>query len=130
MSNITPIDEKENSQPVRVVGKSEANVAEVNAQNEILTYDVATNGGLDAILSIAPGVVIELKVGALPKTDRKYVQIQALQKDISWGFSATTQTFQAFKSQFFILPFGPGTSVYLKNNNATLTRTVAIAEIS
>lgn len=97
--------------------------------NPLDVIDTADRGGIDDTINIAAGAVVELKVGSLPKQYRKYIQIQAKDKDITWGFGSLSQNFDAFKNQFFILPFGENTSIYLKNNGGS-PAAVAIAEIS
>ena len=126
--------ERNATEPIRVVG-SEADGTErdpigSSEYRELFTYDVANNGGEDTTLIFDPAEVIELKVGASVKTSRKYIQIQALSRDIKWGFSPTTQNFDAFKNQFFILPFGPNTSIYLKYVGVAGTGMASIAEVS
>jgi len=130
MADLTGI---ESSQSVKLVG-SDINGGETTplastSNQELKSFDVADNGGLDSVITIAAAAVVELKVGGSVKAVRKYVQIQAKGKDVTWGFTVGTQSFDAFKSQFFILPIGSGTSVYIKNNGASPVD-VAIAEIS
>jgi len=96
---------------------------------EILAYDVANNGGEDLELTLTPGQIIELKTGGATRVNRKYIQMQALDRDIKWGFSLTTQNFNAYKAQFFSLPIGPNTPIFIKNNGSASGK-IAIAELS
>jgi len=123
------IAEAKQSEVIRIANPTEDNFVEVSINSELKAVDTANNGGLDTVVSITAASVVELKVGGTVKTARKYVQIQALGKNVKWGFTAGTQSFDAFKSQFFILPIGAGTTVYLKNNGTTSVD-VAIAELS
>jgi hypothetical protein len=121
------------SASTKLVGSStdgtEQTPVQSSSDGKLHTVDVASGGGLDSTLTIAAGVTVELKVGVGVLTNRKYVQIQAKDNGIKWGFSSGTQNFDAFKAQFFILPFGPGTSVFLKNTG-TVNAQVAIAEVA
>ena len=127
------INQPELASMVKITGSAadgtEQTPVESTATKELKTHDVANNGGVDDVITIAPGGVVELIVGGSANADRKYVQIQALGRGVKWGFSNTTQSFEAFRNQFFILPFGPNTSVFLTNTSAT-NSDVAIAEVS
>jgi len=96
---------------------------------EILAYDVANHGGADTELTLVAGQIVELKIGASPRANRKYIMIQALDRNMKWGFSIGTQNFNAYKAQFFMLPMGPDTSVYMKNSG-TETGKINIAAVS
>lgn len=93
--------------------------------------DKANDGGVNKILTIPGGGVAELVVGVDILEEREFVQFQALETGVKWGFSsgAGEQPFDCFKSQFFILPFGPGTSVFFLNTKGSPV-TVAIGEIA
>jgi hypothetical protein len=123
------IGETQQSEVVRIANPDESNLVEVSSNSEVRSVDTANNGGVDSVLTISSGATVELKVGGSARTDRKYVQIQALGTDVKWGYTISTQSFDAFKSQFFILPIGDGTTVYIKNNGGSDVD-VAIAEIS
>lgn len=94
---------------------------------ELKIVDVANAGGVETVLTIAAGVTVELKVGASRKANRKYVIFIAGSAGVKWGFSSTAPGFDALKAQFFILPFGDGTAVYLKNTSGASV-TVQIGE--
>lgn len=120
------------AQSVKVIGASsdgtEQTPVQSNAQGEILASDITQTAGLDTVITIAPSAVVELKVGGTAKANRKYVQIEALDTGLKWGFSAGTRSFNARKSQFFILPFGANTSIWLENTSGS-NIDVAIGEI-
>lgn len=127
------IQAKDTAKPVRIIGADIAGVEQtpVNSDTDgkVLSRDTANGGGLDTIITIAAGAVVELKIGGTTKTNRTYVMIQAKDTGITYGFSAVTQSFDAFKSQFFILPFGSNTSVFIKNNGGSPAN-VAIGEVT
>ena len=128
------IIDRQAGQSVKVIGAdstgTETTPVDSTTDGQLLSYDVANGGGEDTIITIPADSYVELKIGASTRVNRKYIQIQALGRDVRWGFSATTFSFKAFKDQFFILPFGPNTHVYIKNTHASESRDVAIAEIT
>ena len=86
------------------------------------------SAGLDSLLTLPGGTTIELKIGSERKSDRKYVKIQALGSGIKYGFTNPAVTFDAFKNQLLILPFGSDTPVYITNTTGG-NRDVSIAEV-
>lgn len=126
------IDDTNAAQSIKVIGASsdgtEQTPVQSNPEGEILASDITQTAGLDTVITIAASAVVELKVGGSVKSNRKYVQIEALGNGIKWGFSAGTRSFNARKSQFFILPFGANTSIFLENTTGG-DIDVAIAEI-
>jgi hypothetical protein len=66
--------------------------------------------------------------GITPKANRKYFIMEALDNNVKWGFSASTQNFDLFKSQLIMIPVGPNTTVYFKMT--TGTGQVVIGEVS
>lgn len=131
MADLTGI---EAAQSVKLIGAesdgTEQTPVESTDDGELTTVDTANHGGADKVLAIPADSTLELKITGSVQANRKYVQIQAQSRDITWGFSPTTTSFNAFKDQFFILPFGAGTTVYIKNNHLINAANVAIAEIS
>lgn len=121
------------TEAIRLVGSETDGTEETpigsTTYREILAYDVANNGGEDIELTLTPGQIVELKINVATRINRKYIQMQALDRDIKWGFSITTQNFNAYKAQFFSLPIGPNTSVFIKNNGSVNGK-IAIAELS
>lgn len=94
---------------------------------EIKSSDTTLNAGLDVVLNLVAGTPQLLKVGASVKLDRKYITMEALDTNVVWGFTNSTQSFDLFKSQFFILPFGSDTSIWFDVKSGT--GDVAIGEI-
>ena len=61
---------------------------------------------------------IEAKVGGTAKTDRSYVFIQALDKDVKWGFDSNCR-FDAFKNQIISIPASENCSIFIKMDSGT-----------
>lgn len=93
--------------------------------------DKADCGGVSKTLTIAAGAIVELKVGATVFPDREFVEFQALDVGMKWGFGsgAGEQPFDCFKSQTFTRPFGPNTSVFFLNTKGT-PGDIAIGEVA
>lgn len=125
------LSRNQDSMTVKIMGNdadgNETHPIGSTSNNEVRSYDVANSGGVDTVVTIVAAEVIELKVGALTKEERKFIMIQAKSKGLTWGFSLTTQSFDCFKNQLLILPFGPNTSVYIKNNEI-IDGSIAIGE--
>ena len=113
---------------VRIGGLSSDEV-EVSTDNELGVRDTNDNGGLDIVLAIPADAVVELRVGGSIKVNRKIVVMQALDRDLKWGFSNSTQSFDIFKDQLIIMPFGL-TSIFIKNTNISVSKSIAIGEVS
>ena len=107
------------------VDNEEYNAA-IKSNNELTTSDTLDGGGEDKILTVGTSAV-ELKYGALRKTNRKMVMFQALDSGISMGFSSSTQTMPIYKKQIFIMPIGENTEIWFIADEAD--KSVAIAEI-
>ena len=127
------LTELESSQSVKVVGSeqnaTETNYTSVTDNNETKTHDVFDNGWLTSTISISSGATAELKVGGSVLTGRKGVFMQALDKNIKWGHSSGTTPFNAFKNQFFSLPIGDGTTIFLKNEGGS-SADISIGELA
>lgn len=93
--------------------------------------DKANCGGVAKTLTVAAGATAELKVGASVLTEREYVTFEALDTGVKWGFldGAGNQPTDAFKSQFFMLPLGDGTSIWFLNTGGSPAN-IAIGEIA
>lgn len=93
--------------------------------------DKANCGGVSKILTIAPGAIVELKVGASVLVEREFVEFEALDTGVKWGLEAAAgrQPFDCFKSQSFIRPFGPNTSIFFLNTKGVPVN-VAIGEVA
>lgn len=128
------INSTEATEAVRLIGTQADGTEETpvgsTTYREVLSYDVANHGGEDLELNLAPGQIVELKIGTTARLNRKYIMMQALDRDIKWGFSVGTQNFNAYKAQFFMLPMGPDTSLFIRNSHGTLNRKMNIAEVS
>jgi len=111
----------------RIIGPNEDNEALVSDNQELHIRDTHDNGGLDAIIDLTT-TPIEGKVGATTKTERKYVIMEALDTNVVWGFSNTTQSFDLFKNQLIMVPVGPNTEVWFKMKSST--GQVAFGELS
>ncbi len=126
------LNEKEASSSSKIVGAdstgNETDYAIVTSNQELAIRDTHDNGGLDTILSLDAITAVEGKVGALPKAERKYIIMEALDTNIKWGFSNTTQSFDLFKSQLIMVPVGPNTEIWFIMS--TGTGQVAFGELS
>lgn len=111
----------------RIIGENEDNIAKVSNNQELSIRDTHDNGGLDIIISLTT-TPTEGKVGVTPKAERKYVIMEALDTNVVWGFSNTTQSFDLFKSQLIMVPVGPNTEIWFKMK--TGTGDVAFGELS
>lgn len=127
------ISELQRTDAVRLVGAntdgSEQTPIGSTSNREILSHDVFDNGWITSTISIAAGATAELKVGASALVNRKGIFLQAKDKGITFGHSITVLPFDAFKNQFFSLPIGDGTSVFIKNNGSASVD-VAIGELA
>lgn len=111
----------------RITGQDENNVAIVTINSEVAIRDTHDNGGLDTIIALTT-TPIEGKVSSSAKTERKYIIMEALTKNVKWGFSNSTQSFDLFKSQLIMVPIGANTDIWLKTT--TGSGSVAFAELS
>jgi hypothetical protein len=86
--------------------------------------DGIPQNAVDTILNLTT-TAQELKVGANPIDDRLYIEMQALENGVKWGYS-TACIFNLFKNQFFALPAGTNCTIYFKTESGTSS--VSIAE--
>ena len=124
------VDLKENSVPSKITGENEEYCMDVKSNSEATTSDTNNTAAKDTILSLTAGVPTELKVDASILLERKFINMEALDTGIKWGYSNSTQSFDLFKSQFFALPIGAGISIWLLYDNPSGTADVAIGELS
>ena len=121
----------ESSQSVKVVGQDveglETNTVGASSYQELFIRDTHDNGGVDGILGLTTSP-LEGKVGMTKRVNRKYVIMEALDTNIVWGFSSTTQSFDLFKSQLIMVPIGENTEIWFKMKVGT--GNVAFAELS
>lgn len=94
---------------------------------ELFIRDTHNNGGLDTVIPLTT-TPVEGKVGANRRVNRKYIIMEALDNNVVWGFSNTTQSFDLFKSQLIMVPIGENTEIWFKMK--TGTGSVAFAELS
>ena len=107
----------------RLVGDDEEFAVAVTSDKNILVKDTPTSG-VSATLNLTT-TAIELKVGALAKVNRRLIEMQALEKNVKWGYNSNCD-FDLIKNQFFSLPCGEDCILYLKAS--TGTSSVAISE--
>lgn len=117
------ITESQRSDIARLTNGAETNIADINSILELSVNDTPQQG-VSAILALTTTAVI-LKVGASPLANRKSIEMQALTKNVKWGYNAACE-FDLFKNQFFALPAGENCSIYLKVS--TGTGSIAIGE--
>lgn len=129
MADLSPKDASTNS---KIVGAdslgNETDYVKVSTNQELAIRDTHDNGGLDTILPLNAVTAVEGKVGALTKDERKYIIMEALDTNVKWGFSNTTQSFDLFKSQLIMVPVGPNTEVWFIMSSGT--GSVAFGELS
>jgi len=117
------ISESQQSEVVRISGKEENNLSEVNTLGELATNDTPQQG-LSGVLNLTT-TAQELKVGASALVNRKTIEMQALDKNVTWGYNTNCE-FDLFKNQFFALPAGENCTLYLKASTGTAA--VAVSE--
>ncbi len=78
------IDDTQQSEVVRISGSNEDNIATVNDVKELHTNDTPQQG-VSAVLNLTT-TAQELKVGATALANRKTIEMQALEKNVKWGY--------------------------------------------
>ena len=117
------IDDTQQSEVIRITDSNENNIAAVNDITELQTNDTPQQG-VSAVLNLTT-TPQELKVGANALANRKTIEMQALEKNVKWGYNTNCE-FDLFKNQFFALPCGENCTLYLKASTGTAT--VAVSE--
>ena len=117
------IADEQQSEVVRITGSEEDNLAAVNTIGELDVNDTPQQG-LSAILNLTT-TAQELKVGASPLVNRKLIEMQALDRNVKWGYNTNCE-FDLFRNQFFALPCGENCTLFLKTSSGTAD--VAISE--
>lgn len=117
------IAEDKQSEVVRISGKEENNLSEVNTIGELETNDTPQQG-VSTVLNLTT-TAQELKVGASALVNRKLIEMQALDKNVKWGYN-TDCDFDLFKNQFFALPCGENCTIFLKTSTGTAD--IAVSE--
>ncbi len=88
-----------------------------NADGSLSVSDILNTGGLSVVLILGAGGA-EVKVGATPKADRKYVTFWSLDNGVSLGFAAGQENVVMQRMQVFGFPVGPDTHIYVKGDVA------------
>lgn len=117
------INDEQQSEVVRISGSNEDNIAAVNDIQELQSNDTPQQG-VSAILNLTT-TAQELKVGATALSNRKLIEMQALDRNIKWGYNTNCE-FDLFKNQFFALPAGENCTIFLKTSTGTAD--IAISE--
>jgi len=93
--------------------------------------DKADCGGVSKILTIAAGAIVELKVGLDPLENREFVEWEALDTGVKWGFGngVGERPHDSHKSQQFTRPYGPNVTVFFENTKVVPVD-VAISEVN
>lgn len=115
--------ETQATQSNRITGSDEANNAHVNPLEELSVNDTPQQG-TSATLTLTT-TAVELKVGASPLSGRKYIEMEALDKNIKWGYDSSCP-FNLQKAKFYALPCGEDCTIFLKTTQGTSD--IAIAE--
>jgi len=125
------LTELESSGSTKIVGSdldgNETNSIGASSNKEIFIRDTHDNGGLDTVINLTT-TPSEGKVDVARKTLRKYVLMQALDTNIVWGFTNTTQSFDLFKNQLIMVPVGENTEIWFKMKSGT--GDIAFGELS
>ena len=112
--------DREAAQTVKLVGSAsdgtESNPVEASDNNEIRSNDSVNVSAADTILNLTT-LAQEVKVGASRNPNRKYLWMEALDKNIKWGFDSSCR-FDLFKKQLIIHPVG-NVPVYMKMSAGT-----------
>lgn len=117
------ITDEQQSEVTRISGNNEENVVAVNDILEFYVNDTPQQG-VSTVLSLTT-TAQELKVGATALLHRKTIEMQALTKNVKWGYNTNCE-FDLFKNQFFALPCGESCTLYLKASIGTAD--VAVSE--
>lgn len=117
------LDELQATETVKITGVDptglETNPVCSSGNGELFTDDTTRATGTDTTVTLGAGASQEAKIGASAKTDRKYITLQPLDRSFRWGHTAGSQPYKIFKNQLIILPYGPNTPIYIKNEGAS-----------
>ena len=119
---MSDLEEIFSSETVKVTG-SDADGVETHPVNasengELWAVDTSNHGWQSKLLTIPANSTVELKVGTEILPNRKGVLFQAKTRGLRWGSADNFTPFEAFKSQFFILPYGEGSSIFIENTKS------------
>ena len=110
------IDDTQQSEVVRISGSNEDNIVTVNNIKELSVNDT-TQQAVDGVINLTTTASV-LTVGAGALSNRKYVFIEALTKNVQWGFN-TDCNFSLSKKGFYIIPLGENATIYAKASTGT-----------
>jgi hypothetical protein len=118
----TDLTEEQASQSVKISGSSltgvETNYMDVDINGKAKVVEVANVSCLDKVATLVAATPQEAKVGASRLTNRIYVILEAQVTGVKWGFSNTTQSFNAYKGQKLFIPAGDTVTVYVLGSGA------------
>lgn len=117
------IAEDKQSEVTRITDGDELNIVGVNSISELQTNDTPQQG-VSTVLTLTT-TAVELKVGGSALVNRKMIEMQALDRNVKWGYNTNCE-FDLFKNQFFALPAGENCIIYLKASSGTAD--IAISE--
>ena len=109
---------------------NETNFVGSTVNGELKTADILNVSVSQALLSVAAGAIVEVKVGASRLTARKSVQIQAQGINVFYGYTSSSQIFSIPNGTTVILSLGDGVGVWVKNVGVLTASPVAIAEFA
>jgi hypothetical protein len=113
---LADIDETQQSEVIRITNSDEDQFVGVNSISELSVNDT-TQQGTDIILNLTT-TAQEIKVGVSALSNRKYIFIEALTKNVKWGFT-TDCIFSLPKKGFYIIPLGENATVFAKASTGT-----------
>lgn len=115
------INDIEAAQPVKLVGSSSDGTEQTPIEStelaELKVTDRINQQGEDTTISLTTSAV-EARVGLAAKSDRTYVFIQALDKNVKWGFDSNCR-FDAFKNQLVVIPASENCTIFIKADSGT-----------
>lgn len=115
------IDDKLNSNPVKIVGadnttQAETNIAKVSANQDIGVSDIVDNGGVNGPISVSTSAVA-VRVGGANLANRKSLTFHNNgTATLYWGYSAAvtaTNGHPIMRNQFVTGNWGPNTTIYI-----------------
>jgi hypothetical protein len=125
MPDISDIDA---AQSVKIVGSesdgTEQTPVSSSGLSELKTTDKINQQGEDIIINLST-TAVEAKVGSTAKTDRSYVFLQALDKNVKWGFDSNCR-FDAFKNQLISIPASEDCTIFIKADSGS--RNIVVGE--
>lgn len=97
------------------------------SNSQLKTSDIINTAALQANKSVSTSAVLA-SVGSGNLVDRKLLILFTNEKDVTFGFSGSSQPFPLPKGAIFPLDIGDNINVYIKKNSGT--GEVFIAELS